>query len=229
MDGIHDLGGRQGFGPVDLEEEEAALAERWQGFVFALTGAMARAGVMDNTDHFRHAVERIKPAAYLTDSYYGRWLGGAETLLIEAGVISAEELDARVLAGGAQAAPSAAQPRPEPDHFPPRNPQVKPPATAQREPNAPSKFSQGDRVRTRRSGSRGHTRLPAYARGCVGSVVATHGNWVLPDSNAHALGEKPEPLYTVLFQSSELFGADAEEGVDVCLDLFESYLLEIDE
>ena len=89
----------------------------------------------------------------------------------------------------------------------------------------PPTFALGARVRTHATKGAGHTRLPAYARGRVGTVVAQHGGWVLPDTNAHGLGECPEHLYTVEFAGEVLWGADADPHSAVCLDLFESYLM----
>jgi nitrile hydratase subunit beta len=89
---------------------------------------------------------------------------------------------------------------------------------------APPRFSCGDRVRTFSWPATGHTRLPAYARGRSGTVAAWHGAWVFPDSNAHGRGESPQHLYTVAFEGTELWGAEAENGSSVSLDLFESYL-----
>ena len=96
MDGIHDLGGKQGFGHVETNESGPALPEHWQGFVFALVQQLYRLQVSENVDHFRHSVERISPAAYLSDGYYGRWLGAAETMLVEKGLITQQELDQAV-------------------------------------------------------------------------------------------------------------------------------------
>jgi len=70
----------------------------------------------------------------------------------------------------------------------------------------------------------GHTRLPAYARGCVGEVLSYQGGWVFPDSNAHGKGEQPTHLYCVAFSGKSLWGRAAEPGVVVHLDLFEPYL-----
>ena len=94
MDGIHDLGGKQGFGPVTEDPTPAGFDERWHAAVFAMVNSLGFAGITRNTDHFRHAVERIDPRNYLNDGYYGRWLGAVETLLTEGGPISAEALAA---------------------------------------------------------------------------------------------------------------------------------------
>lgn len=220
MDGIHDLGGRHGFGPVAREADEPAFHARWEAKVFAMMRAAGAAGVVRSADQFRHAIERIEPVAYLTHGYYGRWLGGIETLLREAGVLDEAALRARVQAlGGDPDAPAAARPAAHPDR-----PAAAGDPGAQRTLQTPPRFAVGERVRTMATGSAGHTRLPGYARGRDGIVIARHGGWVFPDTNAHGLGERPQHLYTVEFAAETLWGADAEPGVSVTLDLFEAYL-----
>ena len=225
MDGIHDLGGRQGFGAVQQDSDEQPFPERWQGAVFSFVNALGAAGIIHSADQFRHAIERIDPACYLADGYYGRWLGGVETVLVEAAVLTTEQISQRALAlGAAEQDPVAARPgggrhqgRSAGDLF----------ATADRVVDTPPGYQVGDMVRTLRHGVAGHTRLPAYARNATGTVVACHGAWVYPDTNAHALGEQPQHLYTVAFDGEELWGADAEPGLSVRLDLFEPYLTEV--
>ena len=68
MDGIHDLGGMQGFGPV--ERDEAVFHAPWERLAFAMAQT---AHIEGNTDDFRHAIERLDPGQYLTVGYYGRW------------------------------------------------------------------------------------------------------------------------------------------------------------
>jgi len=221
MDGIHDLGGRHGFGTVVREPGEPVFHERWEARVFAMMRAAVAAGVVRNADQFRHAIERIDPAAYLTHGYYGRWLGGIETLLLEAGVITAEELAGRVRErGGDPAASAAARPEPDPDRI------DYPPAAegSRRKLRRAARFAPGDGVRTVAFATAGHTRLPAYARGRRGTVLAAHGGWVFPDSNAHGAGEVLQHLYTVEFSGTALWGDAAEPGTAVTLDLFERYL-----
>jgi nitrile hydratase subunit beta len=221
MDGIHDLGGKQGFGHVERRAHEPVFAARWEAAVFAFMRASAATGALRNTDQFRHAIERIDPVAYLTHGYYGRWLGGVETLLVEAGALSAGEIHARFLQlGGDTTGRVAARPRLDPD---PAGERATLPHS-QRTVAAPPRFVPGDRVRCNAHGSAGHTRLPAYARGRVGKVVAHHGGWVYPDSNAHGRGEDPQHLYSVALDGWELWGEGAELGVVVHLDLFETYL-----
>ena len=50
-----------------------------------------------------------------------------------------------------------------------------------------------------------------------------HGVHVLPDTNAHGLGEQPEWLYTVVFDAGDLWD-DATTGQWVSVDAWESYL-----
>jgi len=95
MNGAHDLGGMQGFGPVDPEPDEPVFHHDWERRAFALTLAMGFYGAW-NIDESRHARERTPPAEYLASSYYQIWLHGLERLLDEHGLVSREEIDARV-------------------------------------------------------------------------------------------------------------------------------------
>lgn len=94
MNGIHDLGGMHGIGPVDAERNEPVFHEEWERRMFALMIATFGGGHY-NVDEFRHGIERMDPAHYLTTSYYEHWLHTVETLLIEKGTITRKELDAR--------------------------------------------------------------------------------------------------------------------------------------
>ena len=220
MDAMHDLGGRQGFGPVEREEDEPVFHGRWEARVFAIVNHMLGQGLIRNVDQFRHAIERIDPAAYLTHGYYGRWLGGVENLLTEAGVVDPAALARAVeTLGGDRNDPIAARPSSQPDQVP-----ASETPGAGREVSAAPRFSVGELVRTYATPVSGHTRLPGYARGRTGTIVRLHGGWVYPDSNAHGHGERPEHLYCVRFEGAELWGDEAEPRQSVCLDLFESYL-----
>lgn len=223
MDGIHDLGGKHGFGKVDQRDASGVFHGRWEGAVFTMVNACAAAGVIHNTDQFRHGVERIDPAAYLTDGYYGRWLGGLETLLVEAGVIKVDTLDKRLKDAGHSPGRAAARPSSTPDRFTPDAPNPEAAAGSQRPVSQPARFAVGDQVRTVVTISPGHTRLPAYARGKVGTIIRCHGGWVFPDTNAHGRGEQPQYLYTVGFVGQTLW-AGGDPNLSVSLDLFEPYL-----
>ena len=218
MDGVHDLGGKPGFGVVDKTGDEEVFHDRWEAIVFAMLNASASAGAFYSSDRFRHAIERIDPEAYLTHGYYGRWLGGLENLLVEAGVITQEEITQRaVRRGGAELDLIAARPATDPD---PLGPLPLEPG-CKRTVSAEPIFKVGDRVITRANAVDSHTRLPAYARGKSGAIVAAHDGWVFPDTNAHGKGEHPQHLYTVKFSSQELWN---RPGFSVCIDLFEPYV-----
>ena len=88
----------------------------------------------------------------------------------------------------------------------------------------PPRYVVGDVVRARNINPTGHTRLPRYARGHVGVISHDHGGHVFPDTNAHGLGEQPQPLYQVRFEAAELWGPDADGRGAVYLDLWETYL-----
>ena len=223
MDGIHDLGGKHGHGDIVRERDETAFHQRWEAAVFTMMIAARRAGAYNNTDRFRHSIERIDPIAYLDHTYYGRWLGGLETMLVEAGLVGTEEIDARYRQlGGDPSARVAARPSLDPEPLA----EVSPLPTAMREVSHPPRFAEGDAVITWTEVKAGHTRLPAYARGKRGRIQHCHAGWVYPDSNAHGQGENPQYLYTVAFDGQELWGSGGDPNLTVCLDLFEPYLRE---
>jgi len=221
MDGVHDLGGKRGFDRVEIEANEPVFHYRWEAKVFAMSGAGSLARGWYYADQFRHAIERIDPTAYLSHGYYGRWLGGIETLLVEADIVRQDEITERALSMGASANDLvAARPKSNPD------PLGELPAVAgtPRELDRQPKYKVGDSVITATEVKAGHTRLPAYARGKSGRVVHWHDAWVYPDTAAHGQGEQPQHLYTIEFSGLELWGADGDPTVKVHLDLFEPYL-----
>ena len=94
MDGVHDLGGMQGFGPVERDPDEPVFHAPWEAVVVAIRRSRAM-GRFFNIDEFRHGIERMEPAHYLGSSYYERWLDGLARVLIEKGVVTREELEER--------------------------------------------------------------------------------------------------------------------------------------
>lgn len=220
MDGVHDLGGMQGFGLVEREANEPVFHAPWEAVVLAMQHA-GRARGLFNIDEFRHGIERMAPADYLRATYYEKWLDGITRLLVEKGVVGAEELAARRACFEREPdAPAPATPRPPRGAINPRWAQ-----DFVRETGATPRFAPGDPVRTREMHPHGHTRLPRYARGKRGVVHCCHGIHVFPDANAHGLGEQPQPLYSVRFDARELWGESAEPNQAVHIDLWESYLL----
>ena len=216
MDGIHDMGGMQGWGTVAIDPDEPVFREGWHGRAFAM-GAMSMGLSGTNLDAFRHGLERLHPDEYLGDGYYGRWLACAETLLVDSGVLppGAVEARARNLMGESVEEPADVEEnKPVYERGGPGS---------LREIDDPAAFSPGDRVRAKDMRTGGHTRLPAYVRGRSGTVYALRPSALLPDTNAHFAGENPQHVYTVEFDSTELWGPGAE-AAKLRIDLFESYL-----
>ncbi|MEV7323927.1 nitrile hydratase subunit beta [Streptomyces sp. NPDC093970] len=219
MDGIADMGGTPGWGPVHPPRpDEPVFAEDWQRKAFALailSGRVASGGI--NTDAFRHALERLDRARYLDDGYYGRWLNAGELMLTERTVLApgAVEARARNLRG---------EHVPEPPVTEPDRPRYAPAAEGSlRTIDSPPAFGVGDRVRARNVTVPGHTRLPGYVRGHAGVVDIVQPAHVLPDTNAHFKGENPQYVYSVRFDSHELWGTGAESFTLVA-EMYESYL-----
>ena len=212
MDGVHDLGGGEGFGAVVAEPDEPVFHHDWERRMFGLNFA----AVPTNVDKFRHAIERLGAVEYLTTSYYEHWLAAVETLAVETGVIDAADLER------ARAAAVAGEPPPrrdDPDHARMLVAAVQSPSTPDADPGDHA-FGSGDRVRVRRAFPHGHTRCPRYVRGAPGTIEAVRGRFRLPDASA-AGDDRAEPLYSVVFRAADLWGAGDHE---VALDLWEPYL-----
>lgn len=230
MNGVHDLGGMHGFGPVEREPDEPVFHAPWEAVVVAIRRSRA-IGRLFNIDEFRHSIERMEPAHYLGSSYYERWLDGLARVLVEKGVVTLKELEERAAsfrarpegpAAGSGQCPRGARTPGDGDGLPsPLN--FVPPSTTRTSSESP-RYVPGDRVVTRSFHPSGHTRLPRYARGKPGVIHRLHGIHVFPDTNAHGLGERPRPLYSVRFDARALWGESAEPNHHVHLDLWESYL-----
>ncbi|MER6386713.1 nitrile hydratase subunit beta [Streptomyces sp. NPDC001250] len=217
MDGIADMGGTPGWGPVQPpKKNEPVFAEPWQGRAFALAILSNRVSG-GNLDSFRHALERLDRAAYLEEGYYGRWLNAGELRLLDSAILAPGAVDARArnLRGEHVEEPPIPAPA-KPDYTPAAE------GTLRSVDTAPA-FGVGEHVRAKDMSPAGHTRLPRYVRGHVGVVDMVQPAGVLPDTNAHFLGENPQYVYSVRFDSHELWGADAE-SFDLTVELFESYL-----
>jgi nitrile hydratase beta subunit len=216
MNGAHDMGGAHGFGRVDPEPNEPVFHAEWERRAFAITVAMGATGEW-NIDMSRSARENRSPADYLSKSYYELWLAGLEQLLAQRGLVTTDEVAAarpirpakpvkRVLAAE------------EVDRVLSRG------TAAAREPDAPARFKPGDRVRAKNLHPSGHTRLPRYVRGHVGTIERVHGCHVFPDSNASDGSENPQWLYAVCFGGHELWGPEGDPKLKVSVDAWEAYL-----
>jgi nitrile hydratase beta subunit len=214
MNGVHDMGGMQGFGPVAAEANEPVFHERWEARALALTLAVGAWGRW-TLDASRFARERIPAAEYLRMSYYEKWIAGLTTLIVEAGLVTREEIANGRSTPGAQKA------------VPPLKAERVAASLANGGPTERTvadepRFSLGTTVRARNMNPLGHTRLPRYVRGKLGTIARRHGAHVFPDANAHGLGEQPQHLYQVRFEAQELWGESNNSAVYI--DLWESYL-----
>lgn len=216
MNGVHDMGGMHGFGPIQREADEPVFHYRWEARTFALRQASGALGKW-NIDIARHANERMPPEEYLSATYYERWLAGLQCLLVESGLVTQAELA------------SGKSERPAPAGlvaFPPEkvDTAVRTGRNYRVDASVSPGFAIGARVTARNLNPIGATRLPRYVRGRRGIVDRDHGVFVFPDANAARLGEKPQHLYSVRFSARELWGAQAAPKDCVCLDLWEDYL-----
>jgi nitrile hydratase subunit beta len=186
MDGIHDLGGMDGFGTVAHSPSEPVFRERWEADVLALALL-----ILDETEvpggEFRTSIERMDPAQYLSTSYYEHILIGAATVAVNHGLASVAELEARAGGRFPLSSPPPASPAPSPGDT----------SGAPRD-TAKPRFSNGDRVLVRQFHPPWHTRCPRYLRGKVGVVIQVDGVSPLPDAEVRGF-VRPEPVYSVQF------------------------------
>ena len=205
-----------GFGPVAPEIGEPVFHAGWEKRALGVTLCAGALGAW-TLDESRHARESLHPADYYSSSYYEIWIKGLEVLLKRHGFVG----DADLREG--KAVESAATPKRilKAENVAPSLARGGP---CDRPVDGKPRFSAGDRVRTRNINPQGHTRLPRYARGKTGVVEAVRDGFVFPDSNAHGRGEKPQRVYTVVFDSAEIWGEGADPTLSVSIDAWESYL-----
>ncbi|WP_336749948.1 nitrile hydratase subunit beta [Pantoea vagans] len=216
MNGIHDLGGMHGMGAVITEENEPPFHHEWERRTFSLFASLFVGGHF-NVDMFRHAIECMNPAHYLEESYYEHWMHAFETLLLEKGVITPEELAGIQQPGEASAdIPVLRQEMVQAV--------IMTGASARVNTDMPASFRAGDRVRAKNINPAGHTRLPRYVRGKTGTIVIDHGIFITPDTVAHGLGDHPQHVYSVSFDATELWGKNAAAKDTVRIDLWDDYL-----
>ena len=213
MDGVHDMGGVDGFGAVVTEADEPPFHEPWEGRVHGMMfGVAAARGIRG----FRWWIESMGNVEYLSTSYYEHWLHSVEQILVQAGELAPGELDAAVASG---LSPTERREDPAgaefaatvllgvPDHGRPAPPQ--------------GRFAVGDRVRVTRSVTVEHNRVPRYVRGVEGVVESVSGNEPLEEGIDYG---EPQPVYAVCFAASDLWCDRAEPGTELVIDLFEKYL-----
>jgi nitrile hydratase len=223
MNGVHDMGGMHGLGPVEREEHEPIFHQEWERRVMAMSVAAGFLGRW-NLDMSRFARELMPAGEYLTTSYYEHWLWGLEFLLRRAGLLGADEVDGRLRAPRPGRPPAAPRSDVQPLRAEDTEARLRAGKGARRDDVVPARFRVGDRVRARNIHPLGHTRLPRYARGRQGTIDRDHGVWVFPDTSAAGQGENPQHVYSVRFAARELWGADASPRDAVYLDLWDEYM-----
>lgn len=220
MDSAHDLGGKEGFGPIDVNEEEVPFHEEWEGRMWGISRC---SGAPDWTiDWWRHVRELIDPVDYLSRPYYDSWAQTDIAAHINSGTFTLEEVIA-----GKSATPAAVSPGQSVSKVTTLEDALAAEAAGvtryDRPMDQPPAFQVGDPVRASLFGRDHHTRLPAYARGKSGLIHAHHGAHVLADENARGR-DVAQHIYSVVFKASDLWGDAAGRKDRIFLDLWESYL-----
>ena len=220
MNGIHDMGGMHGFGPIVREENEPVFHHEWEGHVFA----MQRVTPVPIPGGSRNNIEQMDPVAYLTSSYYEKWLHARIKGLIDAGALTAEELEARV--AFYRDHPAVPVPRREDPASRQRIQERLRRGVASPRLDLPiqPQFRLCGAVRARNLHPPGHTRLPRYVRGKHGVVARFYGIYAFQDAMPAGTEAPPQPLYAVRFAGRELWGESAEANSVVYIDMWESYL-----
>lgn len=225
MNGPHDLGGAQGFGPLPLEADEPTFHADWERRALAVTLAMGATGQW-NIDMSRSRRESLPPAQYLASSYYEIWFEALLRLLQERGLIDESEraaVDHGVSLPDAASAEASSSPAALRVLRADRVAAVLAAGSPTERAGPTPAFVVGARVRARLMNPAGHTRTPRYIRGRPGVVIASHGPHVFADRHAATGEEAPQPLYTVRFAAADLWGADTTADA-ICVDCWESYL-----
>ena len=216
MNGVHDMGGMHGMGPIQYEKNEPVFHAAWEGRVYALNRAL-RAWRKWSLDTDRHGIELLPQADYLRMSYYERWAVRMFEQVVKYGLVTKEEMESGKAASGAPKATPALTAAMS-SSFLTRN------IPSSQDPKIRPLFKVGQHVRGRNMHPAGHTRLPRYARGKSGTIVRDHGVYIFPDTNAHFLGEKRQHVYSVRFAARELWGESASPRDSVHIDMWDDYL-----
>jgi nitrile hydratase len=215
MNGVHDMGGMHGMGPVEIEKDEPVFHAGWEARTYALTIACGSHRKW-NIDVSRHSRERMPPADYLAATYYERWLFGLRTLLVEQGLVTARELKTGRAEG--QADPAGVLRVNQVENFLANR------IRARVDVEVAPRFRAGQGVVARNIHPSGHTRLPRYARGRRGVIDRDYGVFIFPDTNAMTRDKKPQHLYGVRFAARELWGQAASARDSVYVNLWDDHL-----
>ncbi len=216
MDGIHDMGGMDGFGPIPIKNKEPVFHATWEARVWAMNTALGAWGEW-NIDAGRYTLEQLDPALYLSSSYYQRWLYRTENLLVDHGLVSREEIE--TLPANRKTKNSR-----EPLSLDEVLTRQRNTRSARLNDDVAPRYHVGDQVRARNIHPKGHTRIPRYVRGRLGVIDRDHGVFIFPDTNAVFAGKSPQHLYSVCFTAREIWGTKAVVTDKVYVDMWDDYL-----
>lgn len=218
MDGVHDLGGMQGHGPIDVSEPIEPFHAEWEARAWALSKGIGGGAPDITIDWWRHVRETTIPSDYLTRPYIDSWLEADMVTLVDSNICTVEELatgkSVTPKIGGAvsiSAADAIAANQAGATRF-------------DRPVDVEPKFIVGSEIVAQQNASTGHTRLPGYVRGRPGIVHTHHGAHLFPDAVAKGI-EEAEHLYTVAFEARDLWPETHNSKDVIFLDLWESYLV----
>ena len=222
MNGVHDMGGMHGFGPIDIEADEPVFHDEWEGRVYGMVTSIREEHDVYGPYGSRHYIENIPPARYLASSYYEKWMLALEAALVNKGLLTAEELDSRTR--GFSDDPTAEVPhRSDPDLAARVRRRIYASQPLEEKAAAAPRFAVGDAIVVRNIHPAGHTRLPRYVRGKRGVVARIYGAQGFQDEPTLADGS-PQHVYSVVFEASELWGEDAEANQRLYIDMWECWL-----
>jgi nitrile hydratase beta subunit len=216
MNGVHDMGGMHGMGAIREDKDEPVFHATWEGRAYGVTRAMGGWRLW-NLDATRFQRELIAPLDYFRMSYYERWIAGLVELMLKNNLVTRAEIESgRPDEGALVRTPTFTADKVA--TF------ISKGVPARRDVAAAASFRAAQRVRARNMNPVGHTRLPRYVRGKVGTVHRDHGIFVFPDTNAHFEGEKPQHVYSVRFGARDLWGAKASPRDSIYVDMWDDYL-----
>ena len=222
MNGIHDMGGMHGFGPIDIETGEPVFREEWEGRVYGMV-----TGIREEHDVYgpygsRHYIESIPPARYLASSYYERWMLALQAALVNKGLLTADEIDDR--ARQFTTDPTSETPkRLDPELADRVRQRIYAPQPLEQRVSTVPLFSVGDEIVVRNIHPEGHTRLPRYVRGKRGKIARIYGAQGFQDEPTIA-DSSPQHVYSAVFEASELWGRNAEPNQRLYIDMWECWM-----
>ncbi len=222
MNGVHDLGGTDGLGPVAIEKDEPVFHSEWEKAAFAMFSMPFRAGFF-GVDQFRYGIEQIHPAEYLSSRYYEHWMHTVEYHGARTGKLDLDEVERRnqyYLEHPDEPLPD----RKDADLLAFVDAAVKHGVPAHRESDDLPRFAVGDRVRVIDDSPFEHTRKARYVRGKTGEIALAHGTMIYPDSAGNNMGDDPKHVYTLKFDAKHLWGDAADPNTSMYFDVWEPYL-----